>query len=75
MTTTKVTPGKAWAPHTVLPEPLLKFDSGPAPATHPHPLVGLANHGPYAAPPTGNIRVATITVDGQQQTLRFSHQE
>jgi hypothetical protein len=69
VTTTKVIPGKPWAPHAVLPEPLLKFDSGSAPATHPHPLVGLASHGPYAVPPTGNIRVATITVHGQQQTL------
>ncbi|MFA6300296.1 MAG: hypothetical protein WC642_14095, partial [Nocardioides sp.] len=55
--------------HTVLAEPLLKFDSGPTPATDPHPLVGLARYGPYAVPPTGDIRVATITVDGQQQML------
>lgn len=62
-------PGDAWAPHTTLPEPDLKFHSSSTGERHAHPLVGLTEFGPYAQPPTGDIRVATITVQGQQQLL------
>jgi hypothetical protein len=62
-------PGQPWAPHTVLPEPLLKFDNNPRPATASHPLLGLLEHGAYAGPPTERVRLATITLRGQQQML------
>jgi hypothetical protein len=64
-----IKPGQPWAPHTVLPEPLLKFDNTSTPATASHPLVGLLDHGPYAGPPTSSVRLATITLDGQKQKL------
>lgn len=62
-------PRQPWVPHTILQEPMLKFDSTPNPATAGHPLVGLLDHGPYAGPPTEIVRLATITVDGQKQNL------
>lgn len=58
-----------WAPHAVLPEPLLKFDNSANPATQEHPLVGLLEHGPYSGPPTGTVRLATITMSGQKSML------
>ncbi|RNL62693.1 nuclease PIN [Nocardioides marmoriginsengisoli] len=64
-----VDPRQPWAPHTILQEPMLKFDSTPNPATSGHPLVGLLDHGPYAGPPTDSVRLATITLDGQKQKL------
>lgn len=65
----KLEPGQAWAPHTSLPEPDLKFDGSSTSQRHPHPLLGLKEFGPYAPPSTGDIRVATITVEGQQAKL------
>ncbi len=64
-----LSPGDAWAPHARLPEPDLKFDRFLINERHPHPLVGLKEFGPYAPPPTGDIRVATIAVQGQRQQL------
>jgi hypothetical protein len=58
-----------WAPHTILQEPMLKFDSSPTPATAGHPLVGLLDHGPYAGPPTASVRLATITLNGDKPKL------
>jgi hypothetical protein len=62
-------PGQAWAPHALLPEPLLKFDSTAQPQVESHPLRGLLRFGAYAKPPTDTIRVATITMSGQQAML------
>jgi len=62
-------PGQPWAPHACLPEPLLKFDNAAKPATAGNPLLGLLRHGPYAGPPTGVVRVATITMTGQRNML------
>jgi hypothetical protein len=67
--TLDVDPRQPWAPHTILQEPMLKFDSTPNPATAGHPLVGLLDHGPYAGPPTDSVRLATITLDGQKKKL------
>ncbi|CCH88518.1 Conserved hypothetical protein; putative Ribonuclease domain [Modestobacter italicus] len=56
--------------HRVLAEPDLVFGAGPGAPRHAHPLVGLTRHGPYSRPPTeAAIRVATITVSGQQMLL------
>lgn len=68
-TSNQLTSGQPWAPHVVLPEPLLKFDSGTPPKTHAHPLVGLLEFGPYAGPATESIRIATITMRGDQRKL------
>lgn len=57
--------------YRVLPEPDLIFGAGPGAPRHAHPLVGLLRHGPFSAPPTaGAVRVATISVSGQQGLLR-----
>lgn len=61
--------GQAWAPHALLPEPLLKFDSSAQPNVDSHPLRGLLRFGAYAKPPTDTVRVATITMSGQQPML------
>lgn len=69
MNSSIVEPGQAWAPHAFIPEPLLKFDSGANPAVDRNPLLGLLRHGPYAGPPTGVVRFATITVAGDREKL------
>jgi hypothetical protein len=57
--------------HRVLPEPDLVFGAGPDGPRHAHPLAGLLRHGPYSRPPTADaIRVATISMRGQQALLR-----
>jgi hypothetical protein len=57
--------------HRLVPEPFLVFDAGVNPPREHHPLLGLLRHGPYALPPgDGTIRIATITVTGQQGKLR-----
>jgi hypothetical protein len=56
--------------HRILPEPDLIFGAGPGAPRHTHPLSGLLRHGPYSRPPTaGAIRVATISIRGQQVLL------
>lgn len=66
---TPSTASGAWSPHVLLPEPQLKFDSGASPAIDRHPLRGLVQHGPYAPPPAGAIRLATVTMSGEQRKL------
>lgn len=57
--------------HRVLAEPQLVFAPGPNAPEHVHPLLGLARHGPYSLPPGGgDVRVATITMAGQESMLR-----
>jgi hypothetical protein len=57
-------------PYQRIAEPLLLFGPGPEAPTDVHPLLGLLRHGPYARPPgLAAVRIATITVRGQQQRL------
>lgn len=66
------TRGRSLLPHhRLLPEPDLVFSPGEHPAHHVHPLLGLASFGPFAGPPgEGSVRVATISMAGQEARLR-----
>jgi hypothetical protein len=60
--------------YSALPEPLLTFSAVDTVAVDPHPLRGLASHGPYSqaafAAYTPAVRVATIGPRGGQQQVR-----